>query len=134
MEQENVTNDDSVKRFYLGLAHLFIGGLIYALLRNTDEIFFFSYLDFNYGQLIPSEGIPNFILFQVPDMLWAWSFILFTKAIKDSLILDSILFLWFVGLEISQLFFDWGTFDFLDLIAVCIPFAIIHRKRFISFF
>lgn len=130
MELETLTNSKRTKKLvYTGSAHLLLGGLIYVLFRDTNQIIFFRYFDINYGQLFASEYIPDFLIYQVPDMLWAWSFLLFTKAIDNSIYLSIILFLWFIGLEISQLFWDWGTFDILDIIAISIPFVFVYRKQ-----
>jgi hypothetical protein len=134
MEQESLTNSQTTKKLvYTGSAHLILGGLIYILFRDTNQIIFFRYFDINYGQLFSSEFIPDFIIYQVPDMLWAGSFLLFTKAIDNSIYFSIILFLWFIVLEVSQLFWDWGTFDILDIIAICIPFVFVFRKQLFRF-
>jgi len=113
-----------IKLFILGLLQLFTGTIIYILFRDTNEILVFQLLDISYGETFLSEYVPNFVKYQLPDMLWASSFLMFTKSIDRSKYFVLILFFWLILLETSQIYISWGTFDILDVISICIPFLV----------
>jgi|TergutMp193P3_1026864.scaffolds.fasta_scaffold175643_2 hypothetical protein len=117
-----------IKANYLkaSIISLFIGFCIYILFRNIENLLFFTKLNLghfnnNYFKLTPSI-FSNIIKYNIPDMLWFLSGILFVRYIWfDKNYEQKIYIFIFCGIafftEISQLKDNIpGTFDPLDLI------------------
>lgn len=113
---------------------LTIGTAIYLLFRNLT---YFSFADLS-SPLLNSHLIPNWILFQLPDALWAYAFCSCIIAIwkKSSLLTGWLLaaFIAALTLEFAQLaFIVPGTFDWLDIGAYSVGFIVaflVSRKNF----
>ena len=117
-----------IKANYLkaSIISLFIGFCIYFLFRNKVNLYFFIKLNFKYInnvylKLNPSI-LSNILIYNIPDMLWFISGILFVRYIWFGKNNEQKVYIFiFCGLaffiEISQLKDNIpGTFDPLDLI------------------
>ena len=111
----------------LSLSSLILGMIIYLLFRDLDNIILFSLLSkpkFLETTLVPlkSSILTDILRFNLPDMLWFVSAILFFRFIwfyKIKIQMIYILCFYVIGLvfEISQLSEKVpGTFDWLDLL------------------
>ena len=105
--------------------------MIYVLFRNTDQIIAFKYLGINYGKLINIES--SFIKFHLIDLLFYLGFMSIVKAVfikKNKLF---ILSFWFLLLELSQIYFDIGTFDPIDVLMILLSlFIILNQSKIIK--
>lgn len=113
---------------------LFVGFIIYVFFRKPGLMLdhWFPFMDalrpkmpFRLGDSIFAE----FVLFQLPDALWAFSlmyvFLVIWKDAKSSVkfiwVLIGVLFVY--GIEFSQ-YVGSGTFDGLDLLAITVAMAL----------
>jgi len=118
-----------VRIIYLvsSLFALAIGMCIYLLFRDLKDMLLFKWIHLNnfnsieYIQLVPSITT-NILIYNIPDMLWFLSGILFLRFIwfnRDKEQKIYLILFYIIGalFELSQLSkIIPGTFDFLDLI------------------
>ena len=107
------------------IVSLFIGFCIYLLFRDIENLYFFSKLNIgNFNNIyfkLTSSIFFNIIKYNIPDMLWFLSGILFVRYIwydKNNEQKIYILIFYGIGfiLEIGQLKDNiYGTFDLMDL-------------------
>jgi len=70
-------------RFYIPLSLLALvsGGFIYLFLRTTEPVFF-VWLNLHHAYLFASsQGIPEWIVYSLPNGLWAFAYALFITKI-----------------------------------------------------
>ncbi len=112
---------------------IIIGGLIYILFREKNllmfEWFTFLRLDFIVNFLRENlykyrNYIPKSLLFSLPDALWVYSFTMFLSFYYENKLLLSIIFVGSLIVEILQLWFVIGTFDFYDVLYMFILFLV----------
>lgn len=129
---------------------LFVGGIIYLLFRSKSLYMFswFRFIGFDAeinifrGHFLPlRKNIPNWIIYSLPNALWAFSMLsFFTLFWKDD---RRFLYLWiFISTCFTLIMelFQWnglipGTFSFDDLFLLGLSyliFVIIFRKQLIS--
>jgi len=139
-------------RLIYGLSSLFaliVGILIYILFRDLSNIIFFSWvpkLEIIKAIYIPLEQsiISNILIFNIPDMLWFISGILFIRFIwYYNIKIQNIYIIcfYFIGVmfEVSQVSkIIPGTFDWMDLLFMGIGafiesllYKFIVRRRFV---
>ncbi|MFZ6052034.1 hypothetical protein [Halocola ammonii] len=104
---------------------LITGAAIYLLFRNLP---YFSFVDLS-SPLLNPQMVPDWIRFQLPDFLWAYSFSFIFLAIwKDQSNQTFWLLAAFslsISLELAQMSGRLpGTFDWLDLLAYALGFLI----------
>jgi hypothetical protein len=119
-------------KIVLGISFIsvILGFLIYLLLRPV-EIPIVSYLISKapiIGRLRKEIGrfrIPAWIIYNLPDAIWAYSFVLIMTTIwgskkrKENILWILLTIIISIGYEVGQLFnIVPGTFDFLDLIFI----------------
>jgi len=122
-----------IRMFYglLSLLTLIIGMLIYLLFRDLNNMVLFTWIpkpQFIKTVLIPLKPsiFSNMLRYNLPDMLWLISAVLFLRFIWFYKINVQSIYIWcFYGIaiifEISQLSEKiHGTFDPLDLFFLCI--------------
>ena len=98
------------------------GAAIYLLFghKNTDLGNFLLTLDLPVGLLRQKGNIPDFLIFQLPDALWAYAFcasllLIWQKANAAFVCFTAFLLCAFYeGLQYSNV--TSGTFDFLDVL------------------
>jgi hypothetical protein len=122
-----------IRTFYglLSLLTLILGIGIYFLFRDLNNIVLFAYMpkpEFAETVLVPLKPsiFSNVLKYHIPDMLWFISAILFLRFIWFYKFKEQTVYIvcfYAIGLifEISQLSEKIpGTFDWLDLIFLCI--------------
>lgn len=99
---------------------------IYIFFRPIKPIFFNIFKLINYALSIRLDANFDWLIYNVPDGLWAFSFTSFIKLVtrNDSLLIKRIYLISAVlimfGYEFGQIFYLDGTFDSYDLIATAI--------------
>ena len=119
----------TIRAFYglLSLLTLILGMVIYPLFRDLNNMILFSWIPKpecfdNVLVQLKSSTLSNIIKYNIPDMLWFVSAILFFRFIwfyNSKIQTFYILFFYVIGFcfEISQLSKkNPGTFDWLDLL------------------
>lgn len=133
-------------RFFLFTTPIFFGGLIYIfwgaknLLVNQVLLDYLgaTFVSFRHNTLIYRVFIPDFILYNLPDFCWVFSYTLIMIEIWrresnfEGLIWVSLGFILAAAGEIGQfLNFVPGTFDKLDLLAFVLGLTIpifLHKR------
>jgi len=117
--------------FFLSLSSLIFGMVIYLLFRDLRNMVVFTWIpkpDFPGTILIPLKPsiCSDILRYHLPDMLWFMSGILFLRCIWFYKLKEQTVYIicfYAIGLviEISQLSEKVpGTFDWLDLLFLCI--------------
>jgi hypothetical protein len=117
--------------FFPAFIFLLIGGFIYICFRDENILFLFwlRNININYSLFRQTNSVNNivtsFIVYNLPNGLWALSGLLFLKTFlsdKKLLTIYSIIFITICLLhEISQYFeIIPGTFDIFDIISITI--------------
>jgi len=121
----------NIRKFYFLLSFLFLimGIFIYLLFRDLSNMIFFNFFP-KFSNIIltqPNKSIFLYILkFNVPDMFWFLSGIIFFRFIwfnnyKEQTIYILCFYLLGISVEFCQLIKTIpGTFDFIDLLFMCI--------------
>lgn len=116
---------------------LLIGGFIYMIYRTEKLLMFRVAESMGLGERIRAWrdavtlSLPEWIIYNLPNALWASSFILIVDALlktgssRQKLLIASIIPAIGVISELMQFFgFLPGTFDILDVLAYAIPYII----------
>ena len=135
-----------------GISAIFLGGMIYLLFHSSERVFF-SWLRFlglnnwiyfaRNRSLVISQHLPLWILYSLPDGLWAFSYALFIAGIWWRSV-SWLKYIWMatipllvIGSELLQYYaIIPGTFSLLDLafeilgIIAGISLAIITTKQY----
>ena len=141
LDQMQEKKTSSARICFLGFVHIIVpmvlGAFVYVCFRQKD-LFGISSLAF--PSLFPGQTLPYWVLFNLPDALWAYSLTSFIMILWMS-ITGRVSQLWFiVGVcvaicfELGQYFqIIEGTFDQLDLVwilAACIiSWVVFNRKK-----
>ena len=123
---------DIRKLIILSILSILFGGFIYVAFRS-DSIILFSWIDYiGFTELIDNlrlktlpykDGVPDWVLYSLPDGLWLFSFSSAVMVIWEgeitrySLILLLSMLILVISLEVLQCYniID-GTFDIIDII------------------
>jgi hypothetical protein len=124
------TERNLIKVVYLIIAPIFISFLIYALLRERPPKLVTQIIDAIDAAEFISRAVtinktPEWVIYNLPDGLWAFAFanfVFMTCRNEPDRLYKKLYFhmtwILIMSLEIAQAFKAYGTFDWLDLIAL----------------
>lgn len=120
MSKKNKTTNKVKNILYFVIFPLLLGTVIYVSTR-TNNIYFLKALNLENSKI----SLPNWIMFNLPDGLWAFSFSSLIAIIWQNSIRKEYMF-WLIFSCIVSIIFEisYGTFDLLDLIFILIGFLI----------
>ncbi|MCO5259858.1 MAG: hypothetical protein M9916_06910 [Crocinitomicaceae bacterium] len=120
MSKKNKTTNKVKNILYFVIFPLLLGTVIYVSTR-TNNIYFLKALNLENSKI----SLPNWIMFNLPDGLWAFSFSSLIAIIWQNSIRKEYMF-WLIFSCIVSIIIEisYGTFDLLDLIFILIGFLI----------
>lgn len=120
MSKKNKTTNKVKNILYFVIFPLLLGTVIYVSTR-TNNIYFLKVLNLENSKI----SLPNWIMFNLPDGLWAFSFSSLIAIIWQNSIRKEYMF-WLIFSCIVSIIIEisYGTFDLLDLIFILIGFLI----------
>lgn len=120
MSKKNKTTNKVKNILYFVIFPLLLGTVIYVSTR-TNNIYFLKALNLENNKI----SLPNWIMFNLPDGLWAFSFSSLIAIIWQNSIRKEYMF-WLIFSCIVSIIIEisYGTFDLLDLIFILIGFLI----------
>ena len=113
----NVTKN---KFIFLVILFLSIGVVLYFFGR---KIYFFELIKIE-QTTFPLKG--TLVLNYIPDLLWSLSLAIIIKIYSDIKVIYIVTYFFAIILELTQLFTNKFTFDFLDITVITIAFFVVH--------
>ena len=108
------------KFIFLVILFLSIGVVLYFFGR---KIYFFELIKME-QTTFPLKG--TLVLNYIPDLLWSLSLAIIIKIYSDIKVIYIVTYFFAIILELTQLFTNKFTFDFLDITVITIAFFVVH--------